>query len=304
MKIPIQLAYWAMRKRRFKEAAIALLPGRFGDAVHAYDLHRSTFGALPNRRRPLTMGDHLLRLKLSADGRSPLRARVTDKEFVKDYVAQKLGPGFTAETYTVLKTEDQIRGYDYPADCVIKATHDSGGVIIRRNSSPIDMAKLIQLFKSNYYWVKREPNYQHLQPKIIVEELLQQDGKDVPQDYKVFCFGGVPAFIQVDDDRFSGHKRTFFSTAWRVLPFLMNYPASAQVPGKPAGLSTMLDMSRKLSKDFSFVRVDFYQAGDRVVVGELTNVPEAGLVTFEPAGASVKLAGLFANPALDVERMF
>ena len=46
---------------------------------------------------------------------------------------------------------------------------------------------------------------------------------------------------------------------------------------KPSGLNKMLDIASVLSKDFPFVRVDFYLLGERIVFGELTFTPAAGM---------------------------
>lgn len=298
-------AYWAWQKGNPVEALVRLLPGFVGDAALAtYNFHRS-FGRLPNRSRPSTAAEHLLNLKLSPEMLTPARVRASDKFEVKDIVDRIIGSGHTAKTYAVLTTEKEIRGYDFPRDCVIKATHDSGGVFIRKAGKPVDLDKVCSWLRRNYYWVAREPNYMMLQRRVIVEELLVQPGKDVPQDFKVFCFQGVPAFIQVDDDRFTGHKRSFYSVNWQELNLTMNYPKSQKRTPPPAGLQEMLAHARKLSAEFSFLRVDFFQVGHRVVVGELTNCPEGGQVKFGPEpDANEKVGAFFLDPSLDAEKLF
>ena len=44
----------------------------------------------------------------------------------------------------------------------------------------------------------------------------------------------------------------------------------------------MVEVAEALSKGVDFVRVDLYQVGERVVFGELTNYPAAGLQAMTP----------------------
>ena len=272
--------------------------------VFALETHKATYGRWPDLFRPRRFSDRLLKIMLSKDGHSDLRARITDKEFAKEFIKEKAGDGLTARTYAVLRSKEEVDACNFPENCAIKATHDSGSVILRRSGGPIDRALVKSWLDRNFYWRFREPNYRLLTPKIIVEELLASaDGRDLP-DYKVFCIKGVPAFIQVDVNRFTNHQRDMFSPRWRKLAFANNYPNSAEEIPSPRGLAEMLPVARTISAGFTFLRVDFYQLDDRIVVGELTNFPQATLVRFMPDSASVSAGALFDNPNLDVEEMF
>ena len=44
----------------------------------------------------------------------------------------------------------------------------------------------------------------------------------------------------------------------------------------------MKTIAKELSKDFPLVRVDFYNLKDKLLVGELTFYPNAGLTKYEP----------------------
>ena len=77
--------------------------------------------------------------------------------------------------------------------------------------------------KLDFYKRSREYVYKNIKRKIIVEELILDDSKEIPNDYKIFCFNGKPKFIQVDINRFKNHKRAFFSIEWEKLPFTTLY---------------------------------------------------------------------------------
>ena len=44
----------------------------------------------------------------------------------------------------------------------------------------------------------------------------------------------------------------------------------------------MRTLCKQLSKDFPFLRVDFYDVNDRLYIGELTLYPGAGFIKMEP----------------------
>jgi hypothetical protein len=93
--------------------------------------------------------------------------------------------------------------------------------------------------------------------------LLSEPGRAVPRDYKIFCFRGVPAFIQVDTDRFVGHKRNLYSPRWRELDCAVRSPRSRTPTPRPEKLDEMLAIASQLAADFSFIRVDFFEVDGR-----------------------------------------
>lgn len=302
----IKRCYWNLSKGswNYAEAVAFLVPGRAGDWLFARIRYKKIFKFTPAIHRPRRLSEHLQSLKVSRDGRSQLRRLITDKELVKDFIHKRLGAEKAAKTIAVIHSIDELRAYEFPANCVVKATHDSGSVLIRKNYSQVNLKKIEGWFSRNYYLELREPNYKRLVPKVIVEELLVEDGQDVPRDYKVFCFHGVTAFIQVDGDRFTGHCRSFYSTSWNELNLSMNFPQMLVKAERPIGLDEMLDCARKLSSGFSFLRVDFFQVTGGVVIGELTNIPEAGFTKFSPDDADLKAGSFFSNPNADPEALF
>ena len=103
------------------------------------------------------------------------------------------------------------------------------------------------------------------------------------KDYKVYVFNGIPKLIQVDFNRFSDHKRRFYDVNWNKMNFSYKYPDDEDIEIKKlVHLNEMLQMSKKISKNISFVRCDFYIAFDRIYFGEITFYPQAGLGKFNP----------------------
>ena len=157
----------------------------------------------------------------------------------------------------------------------------------------LDRKLLKNWFEIDYYKGSREQNYKYLRPKVIVEEFFSEDGHTAPSDYKIFCFNGVPKFIQVDSDRHTHHSRNFYDTSWNLLPFTLIYPRKLEIDHRPVQLDNMLDIATKLSRPFSFIRVDMYTDDSEVKVGELTNCPESANSKVTPSTAEFTLGRLF-----------
>ena len=251
----------------------------------------------PRLQTPMLFNDRLLRLKLDGSLLDPLRQFVSDKEYVKYYVAGVVGKEYTLRTFEILRDEADVDRFVLEqVPCVIKPTHMSGPVLLCIDQeTPIDRSLLRRWLSSDYYRSSREANYRFLERKIIVEEFFSEDQRTVPQDYKVFCFYGQPKLIEVDSDRFVKHTRNFYDPEWNRLQLAIKYPARRSVDPKPRQLRTMLEVARELSKPFSSIRVDMYANDDQLKVGELTNCHGGGGELVSPAGSERWLGELF-NP--------
>ena len=299
-------AYWETRKGDFADAAMTLLPrNRSGDLLWSLAAHRRAFGRWPNYWHPRTANEHWLRMKLGGELDRDIRQRISDKELVKDYVRERIGEGHTPRTLAVLRSEAEIERFAFPDVCVIKPTHASGRYVLRRGAAaPVDRKMIASWLEEDFYLVSRERNYRALEHKVIVEECVTPSG-DFPEDYKFFCFGGKPTVLSVNTSRSNGMRINYFSPDWRELDIeRRDYPrATAPIP-KPAHLQRMLSLARELSAGFSFIRVDFYHTADRVLVGELTNLPDAAHLRFSSYAVDLKFGALFEDPGIDVERWF
>ena len=187
------------------------------------------------RRGSALFNDYLFRLKTSGEILRPLRAFTSDKELVKLYIKAVVGDRYNVPTLAVLRTAADCQTFEFPHRCVIKPTHLSGKVILRRAGEPIDFEIIERWFSTNYYAVGREANYRHLEPKLIVEPFVFED--ENPNDYKVFCFDGKPRLIQVDSDRQAGHRRDLFDVRWQRQPFSFVY-AQAERPAPETAVPT------------------------------------------------------------------
>lgn len=284
-------------KKLVSRATRAIPAARWSDPILSVLEFVIRHRRLPRVREPVLFNDHLLKLKIDGSLLDPLRQFVTDKEYVKHYIAGVVGNEYTLKTFEVLRDEADVDQFVVKTTpCVIKPTHMSGPVLLCFDPGmAIDGSLLRRWLRSDYYQSSREANYRFLEPKIIIEEFFSGDRRTVPQDYKIFCFHGQPRLIEVDADRFVNHTRNFYDTAWNRLQLTVKYPAGDAADPKPTLLNTMLDVARDLSMPFSSIRVDMYASDDILKVGELTNCHGGGGELIRPEGAELWLGGLFTK---------
>jgi hypothetical protein len=283
-----------VRRGVFRSCLRSLPETRAGDRLYSW------FRFFRHHKRPpsraMRYNDVLHRIKTSDDIIDPLRVFVSDKEFLKLYVKAVVGDRYAVPTIDVICSVDAVDAYEFPSQCCIKATHGAGRVVLRKNGEPLDLEQIKGWFDLNYYRVGREANYRLLKPKLIVEPLIF--GSASLWDYKIFCVNGEPKLIQVDVDRYVGHKRKYFDAQWNEQDFSIKYPRTEQIIPRPENLAEMLAVAAQLSKAFGFVRVDLYSNDKQVYVGELTHCADNCDGKFMPASAERRVSDyLFGNPS-------
>lgn len=277
-----------------RNACGRLLPaGHVGDAVFAWLHFVMELGRLPSDR--MLFNDALYRLRVDGRLADPLRVAVTDKEHVKAFIDERLGPGYAVPTLAILRSLPEVEAFEFPPRCCIKPTHLSGRVTLRLAGEPVDREILRQWLRTDYYAKSRQANYRGLAPKIIVEPILYDDPNLA--DYKFFCVAGEPRMIQVDFDRATAHSRSLFDTAWRPLAYGLGYPRATRPAPRPPTLPGLLDAALTLAEGFDFVRLDFYTDGSRFHVGEITNCHAAGAQRFIPPEAEHEASRLLFGPS-------
>ncbi|MEI2436134.1 ATP-grasp fold amidoligase family protein, partial [Priestia megaterium] len=145
----------------------------------------------------------------------------------------------------------------------------------------------------DYYWVHREFPYKGIKPKIICEQLLKEESSEDIKDYKFLCFDGEVkcSFVCSNRNASTGLNVDFYDREWNKMPFERHYPRSDMHIPKPNHYEKMIELSERLSKDFAFVRVDFYESNGRLYFGELTFYPGSGYESFNPYSYDLLLGG-------------
>ena len=271
---------------------VKLIPKNdLGDRVFSLIHFVKSYHRFPNDQQ--LFSNYLFKIKHNTEGHNSLRAYISDKVFVKNYVTAKVGIHFNVPTLAVLEHFEEAKSFNFPSRCCIKPTHLSGKVILQEDSEEIDLSVIKKWFRTNQYEIGREKNYRFLKPKIIVEPLIFN--KTNNEDFKFFCYGGKAKFVQIDIDRRIKHSRLYFDREWNEQEFCIKKPKAEKKIDKPKNFDSMLKLADCLSKDFEFIRVDLYTNGNEIYVGELTNWPENGNGYFVPRKSEIIASRLLFN---------
>lgn len=268
------------------------------DKVCLYLLYWARTGKRLDLKNPRTFNEKLQWLKLY--NRKPEYTTMADKYAVKKYVADRIGEEYVIPTLGIWERFDDIDFDMLPDQFVLKCTHDSGGLVIVRDKSKLDKAaakkNIERSLKKNYFFHGREWPYRDIPPRILAEEYMQDgDNLNLPV-YKFMNFQGEPRIIQViQNDKTDAESIDYFDVDWKRLDLRQNYPNSQNLPERPARLSEMLEISRRLSQGIPNVRVDLYEIDKKVYFSEFTFYSDSGFAPFHPSdwdktmGAWIKL---------------
>ncbi len=245
---------------------------------------RYRFGKFPNLIKPKTFNERLI-FKMLFD-RNPKLTMFADKYLVRRFVEQKCGSEILTKLYAVTDDAEKIPTLLLANKFVMKPNHLSGVIKIVKDLKDESIEELIKLgddwLRRNYCDFENEWAYKNIRPVLMFEELLESNNA-VPDDYKFFCFKGDPQFVQIDKGRFTNHRRNFYDINLSLLPVKFVYENFPDRINPPINFNNMIEIVKNLSEGTDFIRVDLYNIEGRIVFGELTNYPEAGLGKFVPA---------------------
>ena len=239
---------------------------------------RKNLGYYGNFENPRTYQEKLQFRKLY--GNHAFYALVADKFRVRDYVAERAGREFLIPLLGVYDRLDHSDFESLPQQFIIKANHGCKWHQVVRDKSGLDVDATVQRFnrlmRKQFGFRSGERHYSFIEPRIVIEELLQGVGVDqLPWDYSFFCYNGPAGF----DYNFSvvdpGGSGASFDKSWHLLESHLD-EARLAPHLQPANFDAMVQVAQRLSADFDFVRVDLYNVRGRVYFGELTCTPAQG----------------------------
>ena len=248
--------------------------------------YKRATGKTLDLQHPRTYSEKLQWLKLYDS--TPLKTRLADKYLVREWVKEKIGEEYLIPLLGVWNDFDEIDFEKLPDQFVLKATHGSGWNIIVRDKSKLDKRAAGKKFKkwlnTNYAFMNGfELHYMNIQPQIIAEAYVQTKNEDL-YDYKIFCFGGKAEAILFVSDRSTKLTKIFCDLNQNRQEDTFTRFLSDAAPVSLEQLDLMIDLSEKLSEDFSHVRIDFYILNDgSVKFGEMTFSPASGLRDWDSA---------------------
>ena len=252
------------------------------DIVFVYLSYKGEMGEFPNLKNPKSFNEKLQWLKLY--DRKPRYTDLVDKIKAKENIAKIIGEEHIVPLLGAWETFEEIEFEKLPDRFVLKCNHDQGSVFIVSNKDQFDVVRagkfINRCLKRNLYPETREFPYKKMKPFVFAEEYL---GECIV-DYKFYCFNGEPRFLYCGQGLTTDHslKIDFYDLDWNLMPFYRtDYQRLGRIE-KPKHFDEMIEISKKLSSDVPFVRIDLFEVDDKVYFSEFTLCPASGFMPFEP----------------------
>jgi len=223
---------------------------------------------------------------------------LSDKLAVRAYVRRCIGAAHLSPIVWSGSDPSQAPLEQYSdGGWIAKTNHGCGGhQIIQPGDQSALRRHLLRQLQQNYYWMAFEAQYFHIRPRLYLERLVQSPGQSPPLSYRLWCFAGRVALIQVDDGSLCN---PMYSRSWQRLEVWYRHRArAADGCQAPAQLEQMIDLAESLAAPFGFVRVDLYHVGAKILFSELTFTPLAGDLWWEPPSWDQRLGALWPDEAL------
>lgn len=246
--------------------------------------HKIKLGERLNLEHPVTYNQKLQWLKLY--NRNSEYTRLVDKYEVRKYISDIIGENYLIPLIGKWNTVDEIDFNSLPNQFVLKCTHDSGGIVICKDKSKLNISKakkkLVKSMRHNFYWGQREWIYKDITPRIIAEKYMEDKETKELRDYKFFCFDGNVKALFIATDRDKDTRFDFFDLEFNHMPLVQYYPNATQEIKKPINFENMIKIAEILSKGIPHVRVDLYEINGKVYFGEMTFYHFSGWKKFNP----------------------
>jgi hypothetical protein len=240
----------------------------------------------PNFNKPRTFSEKLWRRMLF--DRDPRYVLISDKVRVRSYIENTAGHEYLVPLLWSGANPDAIPWEKLPSAFAIKATHGCGYNLLIREESALDVnsarLQLRKWLQKNYgktFGMGIEWCYRHIPPFLIIESFLEDDGRG-PWDYKFWCFSGRAECLTIHKSRHEKHVVQTFDRDFNPYPFPFPLGESVRDFRPPSGYQDMVRVAERLSRGFDFLRIDMYNVGGRVFVGELTVYPGGGFMRYLP----------------------
>lgn len=253
-------------------------------------MFKANTGKNLNLKHPKTFSEKIQWLKLYDV--TPLKTQLTDKVLVRDWVKDKIGSEYLKPVLQICKSFDEIDFSKLPDSFIIKANNGcKWHYKIKNKQKFIETKELFDYIKMRFDnwmiqtffpWGGFEMQYKDIKPQIIVEPVMENSNSRSSVEYEVYCFNSEPELLNKVYNTMPRFQVYAYNKDYSVSPvkinseYIYNYDAPIDDNLKKAA-----ELSKVLSKDFKFVRVDWLVYEDKFYFNEMTFTPLAGFYRFE-----------------------
>lgn len=240
-------------------------------------------------KNPVTFEDKQQWLKLH--DRHEEYTMLADKYAVKKLVGEKLGEQYC---FPLLGVWDRFEDIDFdalPDEFVLKCNHDSGSTRVihdKKAITPKEMKEMRKFYKrrlrKNFFYAGREYPYKNIEHKIMAEKYMSDETQDDSglNDYKFFCFHGVPKFVLIVSNRGKGTCYDFFDMDLNRLTLTYGEHKNENLVIDRDKFNEMAQIAAKMSEGIKFVRLDLFMVNGQVYFGEYTFFDGGGFQWYQP----------------------
>lgn len=271
------------------------------DSAYLKILYRCKMGRKLDLKNPLSYTEKLQWLKLY--NRNELYTTLVDKYKVREYVKKQIGEEYLIPLVGGPWSKiEEVPFETLPNSFVLKTTHDSGGVVICKDKTLLNLddakRKIDYSLGTNFYWRYREWPYKNVKPCIIAEKYMVDESGYELKDYKFFVFNGKVKALFIATDRMSNTDTCFdfFDRDFNHLPIVNGHPNAKHEIEKPDKFEEMINLAEQLGRDFSHVRIDLYNINGKIYFGEYTFFHFSGITPFEPVEWDYKFGKWLSLP--------
>lgn len=249
-------------------------------------------GKLPNFKNPKDLSEIVFSKLISGEINDIYE--YVDKVKVRDYITEWGLGEYLPKIYGIWDIDkfDDIDFSKFPNKFALKANNGCGSHYICKDKSKMSVAdarETLTKATTTKTWAVAETHYAKITPKIYCEEFIDDPVHGLPLDYKFMCCDGEIKCILVCCEREKGTRLVTYNTKWERLEYIRNYERFDGEVDKPLELEKMIEIASTIAKKFEYIRVDLYNIGHKIYIGELTFTPEGGIMKYFTNEAIKKL---------------
>lgn len=238
-------------------------------------------GKFPNLKNPKNVSEIILSTMYS--GKVNEYSDYVDKIKVREFYKKMGYENFLPKIYGIWNNTNDIDFDKFPSAFALKTNHGCGSHYICKDKKElnIEVAKNTIEAALKTKFGLTETQYHSIKPLVYCEEYIHDNTGDFPIDYKLLCTDGeVKCILVVNERENNSYKLLTYNTKWERLDYVIQDYNNIIDIAKPKNLATMIALAKKIAQNFEFVRVDFYDTGEKLFLGELTFTPHGGIMSY------------------------
>lgn len=247
-------------------------------------------GKLPNLKNPKDVSEIILSTMYS--GKVNEYTDYVDKIKVREIYKNWGYEEYLPKIFGIWNTPDEINFKELPNAFALKTNHGCGHHYICRDKNELNETEAKRILNDalNTKFGLAETQYHSIKPQVYCEEYIEDGTGVLPSDYKFLCTDGeIKAILVVTERTETSYKLLTYDTTWEKLNYVTPHYQTDYEFKKPKNLKLMAKIAKEIAQKFEFVRVDFYDLGDRILLGELTFTPQGGIMSYFTNDAIKKL---------------